>query len=84
VNPASPSPTQRGVCPRAALRADPWGLGPPSPAMRERVPNGARRVRVFAGVAIILVLAIAGCGKRNAPQPPPDAPNTYPRPYPNE
>jgi hypothetical protein len=42
------------------------------------------RVRVFAGVAIILVLAIAGCGKRNAPQPPPDAPNTYPRPYPNE
>jgi hypothetical protein len=48
------------------------------------VPNGARRVRVFAGIAIILVLAIAGCGKRNAPQPPPDVPNTYPRPYPNE
>jgi protein ImuB len=61
----SPSPTKPGACPRAALRADPWGLGPPSPAMwerslapdrysspspamRERVPSAARRVRGFA------------------------------------
>ena len=37
-----------------------------------------------AAMVICLVLAIAGCGKRNAPQPPPDVPHTYPRPYPNE
>jgi hypothetical protein len=45
-----PSPTQPRACPRAALRADPWGLGPPSPAVRERVPTRiavrGRRVRV--------------------------------------
>jgi len=27
---------------------------------------------------------LAGCGKRGNPTPPPDEPNTYPRPYPNE
>jgi hypothetical protein len=53
-------------------------------ALRDRVPSVPMRIRVFAGVAILLVLAIAGCGKRNAPQPPPDVPHTYPRPYPNE
>jgi hypothetical protein len=70
---AAPSPTQ------------PSGLDLPSPALRERVPSVARRVRVFAGIALcVLPLALAGCGKRNAPQPPPDVPNTYPRPYPSE
>jgi hypothetical protein len=33
---------------------------------------------------IILSLALAGCGKKNAPSPPPDVPNTYPRTYPSE
>ena len=72
---AVPSPTQ------------PSGLGPPSPALRERVPSGARRVRVFGGVALcalVLSLALVGCGRRSSPLPPPDEPNTYPRPYPNE
>jgi predicted small lipoprotein YifL len=35
-------------------------------------------------VALVLALTLAGCGKRNAPQPPPDVPDTYPRPYPSE
>jgi len=34
-------------------------------------------------VAILLSLALAGCGKRNDPVPPPDVPITYPRPYPS-
>jgi len=46
-------------------------------------PSAARRVRVFVGVALC-ALAIASCAKRNAPQAPPDVPDTYPRPYPNE
>jgi hypothetical protein len=33
---------------------------------------------------LILSLALGGCGKKNAPQPPPDEPITYPRPYPSE
>src|SRR6202043_2860968 len=46
-NAALPSPTKPGACPRAALCADPWGLGPPSSAVRERVASAARRVRVL-------------------------------------
>ena len=30
------------------------------------------------------VLALAACGKKGIPQPPPDEPNTYPRTYPSE
>jgi hypothetical protein len=72
---ALPSPTQ------------PCGLGPPSPALRESVLSAARRVRALASFglcALLLSVALTGCGKRNAPQPPPDEPNTYPRPYPSE
>ncbi len=34
-------------------------------------------------VLMLIVLALAGCGKKGAPQPPPDEPNTYPRVYPS-
>jgi hypothetical protein len=34
--PKATSPSHAGACPRAALCADPWGLGPPSPAVWER------------------------------------------------
>jgi hypothetical protein len=44
----------------------------------------ARPLGCIALSVLVLSLALAGCGKRNAPQPPPDVPNTYPRSYPSE
>ena len=38
--------------------------------------------RLWAASAV-LALTLAGCGKKGAPQPPPDEPNTYPRTYPS-
>ncbi len=40
-------------------------------------------------IACILVLflvagALAGCGRKGDPQPPPGVPNTFPRTYPSE
>jgi hypothetical protein len=34
--------------------------------------------------AVVLSLALTGCGKKGPPEPPPDVPNTFPRPYPSE
>ena len=45
--------------------------------------GGTAAVRVIL-CALVLSLALTACGKRNAPQPPPDVPDTYPRPYPSE
>ena len=42
-----------------------------------------RAVAVRLGLALMIAAALAGCGKKNSPQPPPDEPNTYPRTYPN-
>ncbi|HEV8015476.1 MAG TPA: hypothetical protein VGP48_08065 [Stellaceae bacterium] len=32
----------------------------------------------------VLVLALAGCGKKSSPVAPPGVPNTYPQPYPSQ
>ncbi len=34
-------------------------------------------------VLLVVAVALAGCGKKGSPQPPPDQPNTYPRTYPS-
>ncbi|HXP03724.1 MAG TPA: lipoprotein [Stellaceae bacterium] len=45
--------------------------------------NSGRRARALRIVVVLLVaLALAGCGRKGAPQPPSDEPTTYPRPYP--
>lgn len=40
--------------------------------------NGAWRILAIA----LIALALAGCGKKAAPQPPLGVPNTYPQKYP--
>jgi hypothetical protein len=58
------------------------GRGRKVPSLR----RSGERVGVRGALicTIALSLALAGCGKKNAPQPPPDVPNTYPRSYPSE
>lgn len=35
-------------------------------------------------LTVMVALALAACGKKNSPRPPPGVPNTYPRTYPRE
>jgi hypothetical protein len=50
---------------------------------REALPA----LRAAGGIvllALVLALELGGCGRKNAPIPPPGVPNTYPRQYPHE
>lgn len=56
----------------------------PPPGRGERT-TGARFVRAGRTVMLImLALALADCGKKGPPQPPPNVPHVYPRSYPRE
>jgi predicted small lipoprotein YifL len=39
--------------------------------------------RIGVALLLLLGLALASCGKKGDPQPPPGVPNTYPRVYPS-
>ena len=47
-------------------------------------PEAARHRQTAAQViaAVLIVLALAGCGRKAMPEPPPGQPSTYPVPYP--
>jgi predicted small lipoprotein YifL len=53
--------------------------------VRHSAGTGSASKIVVIRVLVLLLIAItlAGCGKKGAPQPPPDEPNTFPRSYPN-
>ena len=44
--------------------------------------NDEWKKRVLVIGVMLAALALAGCGKKGAPQPPPGVPNTYPQNYP--
>ena len=46
----------------------------------------ALRLALSGAAAVVLAVAVAlsGCGRKGAPQPPPGVPKTYPQPYPRE
>ena len=59
------------------------------PQKKSLILRSARRARLEGRTALrltallFIALALAGCGKKGMPQPPPDEPNTYPRTYPS-
>jgi hypothetical protein len=59
------------------VRAIPLGTFPPS-------RNAPPAVGLAIVALILLAPALTGCGKKDAPVPPPGAPSTYPLPYPRE
>jgi hypothetical protein len=77
-----PSPRKRGEGARRRI-ASPRLRGEGGARVSGKV-RGSRTLRVGVLVFLSLSVALAGCGKRNAPTAPPDEPNTYPRPYPSE
>jgi len=46
--------------------------------------TAARPIAVQIVALVLIAVALAGCGKKGAPLPPPGEPNTYPRVYPSE
>jgi len=51
---------------------------------RARSAAAFRDVLMSGLFVVVVALMLTGCGKKNAPAPPPDQPNTFPRAYPSE
>jgi predicted small lipoprotein YifL len=71
-----PHPEERFEAARLEGRMAPVQYAPICTSPRNKIA-----IRLVA--VIFIALALAGCGKKGAPQPPPDEPNTFPRSYPN-
>lgn len=83
---------RNALIPLPPLRAKDRGSGaartfaclPPRPHPFSQWERGRASGRALSAAAlIVLALALAGCGKRGDPQPPPGEPSTYPRIYPS-
>ena len=74
-----PHPEERPALRDAALRRLLRMRGVRLEGRRVPMPVVIGRVLVL----LVVVLALAGCGKKGAPQPPADEPNTFPRTYPS-
>ena len=84
-----------GLHPTGAPQDDERLYAVPKPSVILRRPRSGRlegstareprRVSLALRVMLlfVIVLALSGCGKKGAPQPPADEPNTYPRTYPS-
>lgn len=55
-------------------------IQPPLPRWRR---GGLARRAMPLLILLAATLALAGCGKKGLPQPPPGEPDTYPRVYPS-
>jgi predicted small lipoprotein YifL len=66
-----------------ASRGPVGGGSLPLPAFGEGAGVRGGRSAALAFLVVLLPVMLAGCGKKNPPQPPPGVPNTYPRAYPS-
>ena len=70
--------------PAAPASAAPRPCGCAKPPQRRGGGFSHETFPLRASRYLLVGLALAGCGKKGDPQPPPDVPNTYPRTYPSD
>jgi predicted small lipoprotein YifL len=60
-----------------------WRKGFPRTALCLRGNDGWKKRVMIIGMMLVVV-TLAGCGKKGPPGPPPGVPNTYPQNYPQQ